>query len=189
MNFKETLTSLIGTDEIVSVSCNPDDPYKTCCGFVLAVTDEFIILKSVDTYGKSDGFILRRFGEIFRLDRNGEYEQRLTYLYSRLNQAHPVFDIASDNLLTDLLEYARLNQLVVSAGIRDYSSISIYALVKSIDCDNQMVLFYELNDNGARTGGENLIQLDAIKRASILSEDEIKMQLLNQGFKVDRNRK
>jgi hypothetical protein len=182
MDYKKALNDLVGKDEMVSVFCNPDDEYKSCCGWIVAVSDEYFIMKSLTFDGYADGFLLRHFNEIFRIDRNCEYEQRLMFLYSELNQKHPSFDVFGEDLLVTFFEYARNNGLVVGVGVRDYSEKSIYGFVKEIDCENQTLTFVDLNDNGKETGGEYLITFDSVKRASISSEDEVKLQLLNRGF-------
>jgi len=185
MDFKNALNNLIGTNEIVSVFCNPDDAYKSCVGYIVAVSDEYFIMKGVTFDGYADGLLLRHFNEIFRIDRKCEYEQWLMYLYSKLNQSHPDFDVSGENLLAAFFEYARNNHLIVGVGVRDYSAKSIYAFVKEIDCENQTLTFVDVNDNGKETGGEYMVCFDAVKRASVSSEDEMKLQLLNQGFSVE----
>lgn len=47
MDFKNALNDLVGTNEIVSVFCNPDDAYKSCGGYIEAVSDEYFIMKGV----------------------------------------------------------------------------------------------------------------------------------------------
>ena len=182
MTFKEALNNLVGKNEIVSVFCNPDDAYKSCVGYIVAVSDEYFIMRGVTFDGYADGFLLRHFDEIFRLDRNCEYEQRLMYLYNKLNQSHPTFDIYGKNLLAAFFDYVRNNYLIVGVGVRDYSAKSIYAFVKDVDCENQTITFIDVNDDGKETGGEYLVCFDAVKRASVSSEDEVKLQLLNQGY-------
>jgi len=182
MNFITALSNLVGKNEVVSVFCNPDDAYKACVGYVAAVSEEYFIMKSVTVYGYADGYLLRRFDEIFRLDTNCEYEQRLKYLYNKLNQLHLPLDISGENLLTDFFAHAKSNHLVVGVGVRDYSEKSISVFIKDVDCENQTLTLLDLNENGKVTGGEYLIQFDAVKRASVSSEDEIKLQVLNQEF-------
>ena len=182
MDFKNALNNLVDTDQIVSVFCNPDGAYKSCVGYIVAVSDEYFIMKGVSFDGYADGYLLRRFDEIFRLDTNCEYEQRLMYLYGRLKQSHADFDAFSENLLVDFFMHAKDNRLVVGVGVRDYSAKSMYGFVEEIDCENQTLTFIDLNDNGKETGGNYLITFDTVKRASMNSEDEEKLQLLNQGF-------
>ena len=182
MDFKNALNNLVGKDEIVSVFCNPDDEYKSCVGYIVAVSDEYFIMKGVTFAGHADGYLLRHFDEIFRVDINCEYEQRLMYLYNKLNQSHICFDVSGENLLAAFFMHAKNNHLVVGVGVRDYNAKSIYGFVKEIDCENQTLTFIDLNDSGKETGGSCLIAFDSVKRAAASSEDEVKLQMLNQGF-------
>ena len=178
--FKDVLKGLVGTSEIVSVFCNPDDAYKACVGYVVAVSDEYFIIQGVTFDGYADGYLLRHYDEIFRLDINGEYEQRLMCLYQKLGQSHSPFGALGDNLLVSFFEYVLNNQLIVGVGVRDYTENSIYAFVKKIDGEGQMLTLNDVNDNGKETGGECWIGFDAVKRAAVGSRDEMKLQGLNQ---------
>ena len=174
----------------MSVFCNPDDAYrrqgfeplmpKCRVGYIEAVSDEYFIMKGVTRVGYPDGYLLNRYDEVFRLDTNGEYEQRLMHLYNKLGQQHAPFEAAGENLLAAFFDCTLKKHLVVGVGIRDYNENSIYAFVKEIDCENQTITLIDLNDNGKETGGERLVYFDAVKQAEISGEDEAKLQLLNQ---------
>ena len=180
MEFKDALKKLIDTEKIASVFCNPDDSYKASVGFVAAVSEDYFILRGVSVFGAADGYLLRRYDTIFRMDVNCEYERRLMLLYGKLKEAHAPFTPSFDDLLVSFFDYARCGRFVVGVGIRDYSEKSIFAFVKEVDVENQMLLFSEVNDDGRETGGEFYVLFDAVMRASVGSCEEIKLQMLNE---------
>ena len=180
MAFRDALKNLISTDKIASVFCNPDDAYSSCTGYIVAVSDEYFIMKGVTFDGYADGYLLRHYNEIFRLDIDCEYEKRLMQLYCKFEQAHEPFDNEGENLLAVFFKHAEKNHLVVGLGIRDYDEKSIYAFVREVDIKNQILKLDEINDDGKETDGICLVCFDAVKRASVCSKDEAKLQLLNQ---------
>ena len=58
-------------------------------GFVLAISDRYVVIESVSPRGDGDGWILRALEDLCRIDHNGRYEEKLLSFYQLRGQAHP----------------------------------------------------------------------------------------------------
>jgi hypothetical protein len=167
--------------KIISVYTNRYQPEKCSVGFIDSLTSEHFIMKHVTPEGISDGFIVRRIEDIFRVDVDGEYEQRINLLYSLQNQQHQNFvkvdEIRKSNLFKESLLIAQKQKLVVSVCIDDTENQDdIIGYVKDVISNG--VTISRISFNGL-DDGESSFFIEDIVKLNCDSSDEKILKLLN----------
>mgnify|MGYP006900180291 CR=1 FL=1 len=80
-----------------------------------------MLIAHISMHGCYDGYILKRIDDLYRVDVDGKYEQKIGRLYSIKGQSHPPISIdASDrSLLQTLLNFAKQARLIVTFEFAD----------------------------------------------------------------------
>lgn len=183
MGISNILDAKLNKNEIISVFCNPEDNYKAVVGFVAGVDEHHFVLKHVTVDGKYDGYVLRCKDQIFRIDRETEYENARFTLYSFYGESHVDFHMEG-SLLISFLKFAQENDFVVGIGVKDYEENSVFGLIDNIDLCNEVVSVHNINDEG-HFDGFNEITFDSIVRMTADSEKGIRLKNLNRIAKND----
>ena len=123
MNFTEsiieTLKKLKENNEIVSLYTNFNEPDKFWAGFIGRISDEFLMLNSISSSGRYEGFRINKISDIYKIEFGGKYQGKLKRLYLLQNQKHETVNNISEDLISDLLIFAREKKLVVTIQTRD----------------------------------------------------------------------
>jgi soluble P-type ATPase len=174
MNLCSILTDVKEKHEIISLFSDPDNTDKFSAGFVLHVTDEHILLASVDRKGRYDGFTAKRSEDIYEVDNNGEYEHKMQKLYDIQKQSHPEVNVGED-LFNDLLSFAKSNKLFVTIECYDSGYDDVQGRVLSAD---QSTIEIEKYDEYGRRDGTAVLDYNSISRICCDSEDEQVMRMM-----------
>ncbi len=117
---KEILEKLKYSHEIGSFYTDIEDTGVSYTGYVSEVDDEYVLIAHISSRGLYDGFILREIDDIFQIETNSEYGDKIKKLYERKHQSHRKLDIKySDNLLDSLLKYCCEKKIFVSIELSE----------------------------------------------------------------------
>lgn len=179
-DFKLTLKRACEEHLVASVYPNADESDHFSAGFVECISNEHVLLQSISTAGLYDGYVLRRMDQIFRVNTDGEYENRLRLLYEIQAQTHkPLTSQQSEenrNLLVEVLENSIAHHLVVGIGLSNGAD-DINGWVKEISDSHVTIsnISYYGNPDGMTT-----ILLSDIDLINCDTDDEIALRLLNE---------
>lgn len=170
---------------IVSVFSDREQPDKCSVGYIDTIAEEQVLIKHVTPTGMVDGFMIRRLEDVFRVDIDGQYEQKIQQLYTLQGQCHQMLftnQVKNDsNLFKEALANSQKLAIVVNICIDETESQdSIIGFVKEIS-DNEVVVS-RISDNGL-ADGESVILLDDIIKLNCDSDDEHILKLLYQSNK------
>ncbi len=82
--------------------------YRSCysnrfsAGFVLAISDNHVVIESVSPRGECDGWILRELDDLCRIDHSGRYEEKLLSFHRMRGEQHARDFLAATDLNSDL---------------------------------------------------------------------------------------
>ncbi|MPM91866.1 hypothetical protein SDC9_139000 [bioreactor metagenome] len=147
-----------------------------------AISDEQVIIKHIALDGLSDGFVIRRLENVYRIDVDGRYEHKIHRLYSLQNQRHEAFlEIMEDNhsnLFKEALLASKKHELIVKLYIDETEEQEdIIGFVKAVD-DNEAIIS-RISDDGSYDG-ESVLYLNDIIKLDCGRRGEIIRQLLHR---------
>lgn len=165
---------------IVSVYSNRYEPGASSAGFIDAISEEQFVMKHVTPEGISDGYIIRRMEDVFRIDIEGEYEQRLQLLYTLQKQKHEDFinklTMQGSNLFKKTLEIAQKKNLMVTICIDETEDQdSIVGFVKNVNSKEATISRVSFN---GLSDGESTFFIEDVVKINCDTVDEKLLKLL-----------
>ena len=164
---------------VTSLYYDKDDSDKHLTGFVTGYDDEYILVAHITDRGLYDGYIVKQIKDIFQVDYDGPYENKIKNLYEIKEQSHLSLafslDTSQNMLLSiigqltgkDCIVTVELSETLVSGYIRAHDNYSLDLL--SIDDRG--------DDNGIST-----ILIDGIETMYIDTDTEQDLKLLRNAF-------
>ncbi len=150
---------------------------KFAAGFVEAISDKHVVIRSLSVHGRYDGWLLRKLDDVPRMDWGGRYEESLLFLARARKTTHPdgfLFPIGQDtNLISDFLLAAQQHDCM--ASLDTGSDANIVGFIKSVEATTVTV---EIIDTNGENNGESVVELDAIERVDVDDEDLQDLKLL-----------
>lgn len=178
MELINLLKSKIGTDEVISVYCYPDNCNSFLAGHITYVDDDYFLIKCITWNGLYDGFSARKTENVFRVDQATYYENNIKILSTK-NQARHIEYVSVDDycFITNFLTFALNNSFVVSIGVNDSKESNLMGFIKDIDLENNTVSVDQIDDYG-NINGFSTITYDSICQLDCDGEREIKFKTL-----------
>lgn len=158
---------------IGSFYCNQAESGKHLTGYVAAYNEDELFIKHVSPDGYYDGFILIHISDLIRVDVAGQYEKKISTLYTLRNQKHPYVNFVSNGFFASLMEFAHNNRLVVSIELDD-SILSGFIQFFDENC----ICLQVVNEYGY-TDGETYILSDNVLSVAVDTSTEQNLKLLN----------
>lgn len=171
--------------KLVSLYENWDEPHLCVTGIVDCFTKEQVLIKHLTRCGEYDGYAVRKTDNIFRVDFDGIYEQKLERLY-HLQKKHHISKIIKSvnddtNLFVLTMTVALKYGWVVNLSIDDSDrQESIIGWVKKVEDDS--VLISQITSEGS-DDGQTAIFIKDIDRMYCDTDDERAMGVLNKTLK------
>ena len=110
----DVIKKYFNENAVVSIYNNFDDTSVFEVGYINTYNDSEILLSSINERGEYAGYILFHIDDIFRIEANGEYEEKIKNLYSLKNQKHEKFELVNAEIVYSVLDFAKENNLLVS---------------------------------------------------------------------------
>lgn len=143
-------------------------------GYIIAQDKNSIIIKSITSYGKSDGFQCVRINNIMKIQYETRYLKNIEKIMVGNFNPRKNIEIIKEDLFIKFAENIRSNKTLCNI-ITEYDSR--YGYIDNL-LDEEIIL-KQYNDNGD-SDGYSILPIDDIICISIGSEDEMKFeQLIN----------
>lgn len=166
---KEMLENFKKSKKLVSLYSNVENKDAFNVGFIVDYDSEFLLLNSISTYGKYDGILLIYIDDIFRIDIDSKYENKLLKLLSNGEIINYEFK-RTGSCMEKILDYAKENDSIISISFFDSDNKSdVVGKVKSYN-DNQIEI--SCYDEYGEADGISYINTDEVNYVSLDSLDE-----------------
>lgn len=172
------LINRFSKQSVVSVFCDSLNPDKHLTGWICASSENVVMIKHISPRGLYDGFILVQSDDIYRIDVDGKYEQKMRYLYKAKKQEHPHFLIEED-LYTSLLLFCKTQELIISLELAD-GILSGFVVAFDDEC-----ITMKLVDNYGDSNGQTVVINSEIVSISADTQNEQDIKLLYKLKTVD----
>lgn len=146
-------------------------------GFVLAISDVHIVLETLSSNGRNDGWLLRKLEDVGRIDSGGRLEETLVSLYRARGESHirdflPDIELGSD-LQLELLLASRTHDLAVRIynGTRD----NVAGFVRELE---QTTVTIETFDEHGIADGETTLTIEDVDAIRVHDEHLQDLKLL-----------
>ena len=168
------LQDCIRTQKVASLYFDKDNPFSHLTGRILQIRQNEVLIAHISMHGCSDGYILKRIDDLYRVDVDGKYEQKIGRLYSIKGQSHPPISIdASDrSLLQTLLNFAKQARLIVTFEFADECLSGFVESVRHETVDLRIV-----DEYGVICGLAQLLASE-VSTVSVDTDDEQDIRLL-----------
>lgn len=173
----KSIDYLYKNKKIASFYCNQDDTRMHLTGFIEKFNESEILIAHISAHGYYDGYILKRIEDVYRIDYDGAYENKIEKLYSLRKQLyHPIdtFDPDEEEILYSLLDYTKNNDLIMTLEFKD-SLLS--GLVNGYD-DN--IVYLSIIDDMGFEKGISIIDIDKASTISVDTDDEQDLNILRK---------
>ena len=174
--FKEYLLSAKNSEIPISLYTNKEDTERFSFGFVQEVSDDWVLLASISPFGFYDGFIIKKYEDIFRCESNDKYGKKIHKLYQLNKQNHSIVDLVTNNLILCLFQYAQNNKLIVSIELFDSECDDMQGFITNIQDDNFTI---EQVDEYGNADGKSIVFLEDVTCVTCDSEEERSIKLLS----------
>lgn len=174
---KKLLADLCLNKSMVSVYTDFSETDKFHFGRILAVNEREIAIHMLSPDGEDDGIIVMNVNNVFRIEENGEYSEKMKKLYSTKQIPEYILDIKNDDIKKAVVMYAFQNKLIASIELIDSGVNDIVGFVEALD--DSMCKFRQVDDYGYEDGF-SYVSVDDITMVTVLSQDEKRVQTLWQ---------
>ena len=171
----EILKKLKENQTLVSLHFDEGDPTSVSVGYIIEVTMTHVLLESVSKDGMKIGYYLYEINQLFRIDYDGLYEQKISSLLTKFNgnYQHTKLDkFESTNLIMELLMFAKNHNLISILWLEDNED-SICGFVDKVE--NGLITISQIDDFGNRDGTVIIEE----KTIETISVNDKKCQILN----------
>ena len=155
--------------KLVSLYSNVENKDAFNVGFIVDYDSKFLLLNSISEYGKYDGILLIYIDDIFRIDIDSNYENKLLRLLNNKEITNYKFKKIG-SCIEKLFNYAKENNSIISISFfdSDYKS-DVIGKVKSYNTNLVEICCY---DEYGKVDGISYINISEINYASLDSLDE-----------------
>ena len=166
---KKMLENFKKNKKLVSLYSNVENKDTFNVGFIVDYDSKFLLLNSISEYGKYDGILLIYIDDIFRIDIDSNYENKLLRLLNNKEITNYKFKKIG-SCIEKLFNYAKENNSIISISFfdSDYKS-DVIGKVKSYNTNLVEICCY---DEYGKVDGISYINISEINYASLDSLDE-----------------
>ena len=178
-SFFQILQRAKESENPVALYTNVENPRAFLAGWVEAVSNDHVVLRHLSPEGRYDGYVLKYLDAIFRVDTEGRYLERLSFLFNARKQEFkgrlmPETD-ADSNLIPEILGAAQNAEMMVTLEIAadDIENGS----VKEISFDTVSL---DVFDHYGVIDREATVHMEAISEVRVDSERLQSLKLLSR---------
>ena len=156
---------------VASFYFNKEDNCAHLTGFVLFYNAQEIVVAHITPRGEYDGYVYNKLEDLYRIEYHGNYEKKIERLYNLKKQTHKMLFYDGDNILSHLLDLARVSGRLVSLELRN-DTITGYIMEYG-----DYVKVNLIDENGV-ADGECVINIDEVVTISIDTDYEQDLERL-----------
>jgi len=152
----------VGRQEIISLYDDKNSTTAFYCGKVYAMNEIHVLLEHFDSIGRYSGYVILKNENIFRVNRNGQYENAVSALEKALPEKHNLTARPS-TLVSDLMDYAKKEGLVVLIELCESALDNIQGVI--IEFNDEVITLDCVDDYGVPDGRSTIFfeDVSAIK--------------------------
>ncbi|KHD05704.1 hypothetical protein PN36_25345 [Candidatus Thiomargarita nelsonii] len=182
MSIKKLLEEAKAKNTLVSVYVDSDDWEKYSLGYVDLVTDTYVRLRALSQYGEAAGFEIRSLSEIFKVENDGQYENKIEKLSQ--NQGNIFNEVrlskkSSGDLVRESLQQSLEESIVIVVWGRETDD-SLVGYVEKLETD--LVSIRLINEFG-EDDGLSTIEIDEITSLDFNTRSEQVRNFLSKNNK------
>lgn len=171
------LSELRRSQKMVSIYTDYQETNKFHYGVVIALNEKEIAIQMLSPDGESDGIIVMDAENVFRVEENGQYDEKMKKLCP--NNPLPLFNEALDEneIFESLLSIASIEKSIISIELVDSGYNDIVGFVEEIE--DGMCKVKQVDEFGYEDGFSFFLIRD-ITKITYLSQDEKRLMRLWQ---------
>lgn len=174
-NMISKLEELRDENKYISIYMNRNIPANFVYGRVLSVDEDYIVVYLIAPNGKYDGVLVKETCEIFRIEEECQYSERMQKLIDKEECDRFPFVLECHNVVNELIQIAKDTQKIISLELLNSEENDVVGFVENIDGDLCTIKQIDLY---GQVDGYSYISMNDITQISYDSEDErILMQL------------
>lgn len=138
-----------------------------------------VLIHHISPFGLYDGYVVKKIDSVYRIVKDGQYEKKISKLYSLRNQNHGIISIVNNRIMYSLLEHAFLEKLVITVQLFD----SGFSDIQGIVLENGNTILIDQYDEYGQKNGNTAINLNDISELRCDTDEEATLKLLiNEGL-------
>lgn len=173
----KTLQELTSLKEIVLIYTDDKDTETFSVGYILAHSQNDIIIAYVDSLGNNDGFLGKKLSDIIKLEYKSKYSTKIQKLNKLKNNTIEPILLQNEFLFVDLMIYAYKFKKIVSIELFNSGIDDVIGYVESIEGNSAKI---KLINNYGEYDGETIINMKNITLISCDSNYHKSIDLLFQ---------
>lgn len=116
---QKMLSTLVGTDYLVSIYTDSNEPDSFTLGYMLQMDNNNILLNMIDSFGEENGFCTIKLSDIFVFDGDKMYSEKMQKLFTIKKQERKYITKLKTNPVNTILRYAKDNNLLLEVNEDD----------------------------------------------------------------------
>lgn len=152
---KKRIERYIGTDTLISVYTDVNEPDKYTLGFLLQIDDDFLLMNKVNRFGEEDGFCINNLDVIFAFDDDKLYSGKIKKLMTLKNQIRTEIKELDQTVIISLVKFAKDNHFLIEIN-EDNSYIGFVAFYSEEIIELELVDIYAQRIGTACIATENI---------------------------------
>ena len=152
---QKRLYDIVGTDNMVSIYTDPDDPNTFTLGYLLQMDNENLLMNMIDSFGEENGFCTINLSDIFIFDGDKMYSEKIHKLFMIKNQKRKYIANLDINPISTFLKHAVDNNLLIEVNEDDN-------YIGRVSYFSREILMLQLIDNYCNDMGTATIDMDYI---------------------------
>jgi hypothetical protein len=192
----DILKKAVESKEMISIYTDISEQDYFSVGFLEKVTEEYFLMQHVTAEGLEDGHVVRRLGDIYRIDQGSQYERKLEILFDAQKQQHfdllsspivsaspiarPSSSLEGGDLLAEVLEEAKGKQSMVTIKISDERRESIDSILGFVTLVTDEIAEIAKVSHYGEDDGTVVIFLQDIEAVNCDTIEELTTKLLYQ---------
>lgn len=166
--FKELLKGYIGTDELVGIFNDINNPNEWDVGRIVCVDDNWVVFQNMTSKGRYNGYKAILLDCIYRIETDGQYYDMLKTLYAKKKEQSNSYDFPmriQKDVLKEMVDFSKNHEKMMSLSFDDDQVIYGWGL----DAKDTYIYLQEIDIYG-NEGGK--MWVDAYELSEITIGDE-----------------
>ena len=155
----ETLQELINSKEIAVIYTDDEDTSIFSIGYILAYSEDEIIVAHIDVFGNNDGFLGKKIYNITKLEYKSKYSTKIYKLNEIRKNSSDSISLHNEFLFLDLMLYAYKFKKIVSIELFNSGIDDAVGYIVSIEGNSAKI---KIVDRYGEYDGEMIINIKDI---------------------------
>lgn len=159
LGMKKRMERYIGTDSLISVYTDANEPDKYTLGFLLQIDGHYLLMNKVNRFGEEDGFCIISLEVIYAYDDDKLYSGKIEKLFSLKNQIRKEVKEMDQSVIICLVKYAMDHHYLIEIN-EDNSYIGFVSYYSEEIIELELVDIYAKRIGTACIDTENINMIE-----------------------------